>query len=150
MGNWDWKWAFVLMLLVGGYMYYDKSGKSDLTKTLQQQGVLALGTITDGHKTTSRRGGSSYYVKVRYTPDGQGTQNPELEVSSSFYDRAGKGMPVEVLYLKADPKQCMIKGEALASESEATIALVILVLGATGSGWLAVDYAKKANLSATL
>lgn len=142
MGNWDWKWVFVGMILVGGYMYYDKSSKSDLSNTLQERGVSVNGTIIDGYEQTRRKGGTSYYIVVQYKPEGLGTQKTKLEVSSSLYDRVAKNMPVEVLYLKEDPTQFMIKGEPLASESEATIALVILIIGMAGGGWFAVDYVK--------
>src|SRR6187402_2600538 len=99
MGDFDWKWVFVLAVLLGGYMYYDKSGKSDLTKTLQKRGLVAKGSIIDGHKTTSRKGGTSYYVKVHYSPQSGGNKKQQFEVPSAFYDRMQLNMPVEVLYL---------------------------------------------------
>ena len=148
MGNWDWKWIFVGMILVGGYMYYDKSSKSDLSNTLQERGVAVNGLIIDGHEQTRRKGGTSYYLVVQYKPEGLGLQKTKLEVSSSLYGRVAKNMPVEVLYLKEEPTQFMIKGEPLASEDEATIALVILAIGMAGGGWFGVDHVMNARKSA--
>ena len=144
MGHWDWKWFFVVMMLVGGYMYYDLSGKSDLTKTLLARGMTSPGTVIDKRERPHRRG-TDYYVKFNYKVEGQETQKAELEVPSSYYDSVGKGTTIEVLYLKEDPKQCMIKGLKLASEGVVTFALVALILGSAGSGWVAVDYAKSAK-----
>lgn len=142
MGDFDWKWVFVLALLIGGYLYYDASSKSDLTKTLQERGLAAKGTIVDGYERSRRKSGTDYFVEVQYTPGDRGTKKQKLQVSSDYYRRIAKNIPVDVLYLGEDPLVFMLKGEPLYSETDTTVALVVLFVGLVGSAWLGFDYWK--------
>ena len=86
-------------LMISGYNDYQNS------KKLLAGGKTTMGSVVDGREMVRRKSGAhTYYLTVKYVPEGAEPLMKELSVPRELYDQAGATRSIKVNYLPANPQ----------------------------------------------
>ncbi len=100
-----------VFVLIGGAIALYFKYCSRIEAFIEANPVISIGTVVDGKSTTTKRRGTSstsYELNVNYK-DSNGVQyKTDANVSSDEWDKAGKGMPITVVYQKDNPSVCKV------------------------------------------
>jgi hypothetical protein len=105
----------LIVVIVGIVMYSEGSKDRAHLDSFEKDGVTVKGEIQGGESHRTGRRGRSYNLKITYLT-AEGRQfNKDFSVSSSFFKNVGaEGIitnpDVEVVYLKQNPGDAMVKG----------------------------------------
>lgn len=127
----DWKWAGIVVLMAGLYMWVSASSRFSLMNELKSTGLKARGEVIAGEQRKSQR------VQLYYRIKGGKEKRTNLNVSKEFWDSTGVGAEYDILYLPEQPEKIMIVGEPLATDNEYNIALAVTGVGAIWSALIA-------------
>lgn len=138
------KILFLLAALIGGPALMI-SGYSDYqsSKKLAATGKTTTGFVVDGRETVRRKSRThTYYLTVKYVPEGAQAVTKELSVPRALYDQGGATRSVKVNYLPSNPQVAQF-GDKVEVKTGGMIAGALLFLG--GAGFLAYCLASRSR-----
>ena len=136
--NLNWRWIFVVVLLLGGLGYALTKEGLRLTRELQSRGAKTQGRVVKKYDAPHKFDFEYHVANKKF-------EKARVMVPSDVYPSLNENSVVDLLYLPEDPSKVMVAYVPLACEHDLDFAHGILLVGIIGSAYLGLHFFLKSK-----